>query len=42
MRFLDIYEDSYLVYVVMEYMGGVENMFYDDPRLSRAVITRTR
>ncbi len=26
----------------MEYMGGVENMFYDDPRLSRAVITRTR
>ena len=22
MRFLDIYEDSYLVYVVMEYMGG--------------------
>ena len=25
----------------MEYKGGVDNMFYDDPRLSRAVITRS-
>mgnify|MGYP000202248738 CR=1 FL=1 len=25
----------------VEYKGGVENMFYDDPRLSRAVITRS-
>lgn len=24
----------------MDYKGGVDNMFYDDPRLSRAVITR--
>lgn len=24
----------------IDYKGGVENMFYDDPRLSRAVITR--
>lgn len=24
----------------VDYKGGVENMFYDDPRLSRAVITR--
>ena len=24
----------------IDYQGGVENMFYDDPRLSRAVITR--
>jgi outer membrane protein OmpA-like peptidoglycan-associated protein len=24
----------------MDYKGGVENMFYDDPALSRAVITR--
>ena len=24
----------------MEYKGGVENMFYNDPALSRAVITR--
>lgn len=24
----------------IEYKGGVENMFYDDPRLSRAVITK--
>lgn len=24
----------------VEYKGGVDNMFYDDPRLSRAVITR--
>jgi outer membrane protein OmpA-like peptidoglycan-associated protein len=24
----------------INYKGGVENMFYDDPRLSRAVITR--
>lgn len=26
----------------MEYKGGVDNMFYDDPRLSRAVITRAQ
>lgn len=25
----------------IDYKGGVENMFYNDPRLSRAVITRT-
>lgn len=25
-----------------EYKGGVDNMFYDDPRLSRAVITRAQ
>lgn len=25
----------------IDYKGGVENMFYDDPRLSRAVITRS-
>ena len=24
----------------IDYKGGVENMFYNDPRLSRAVITR--
>lgn len=24
----------------IDYKGGVDNMFYDDPRLSRAVITR--
>jgi len=24
----------------VDYKGGVDNMFYDDPRLSRAVITR--
>ena len=23
----------------LDYKGGVDNMFYDDPRLSRAVIT---
>lgn len=22
--------------------GGVDNMFYDDPRMSRAVITKTK
>ncbi len=27
--------------LTIDYKGGVENMFYDDPRLSRAVITRT-
>lgn len=26
----------------VDYKGGVENMFYDDPRLSRAVITRSK
>lgn len=26
----------------MEYKGGVDNMFYNDPRLSRAVITRVQ
>lgn len=26
----------------MEHKGGVKNMFYNDPRLSRAVITRTK
>lgn len=26
----------------MDYKGGVDNMFYDDPRLSRAVITRAQ
>lgn len=26
----------------IDYKGGVENMFYDDPRLSRAVITRSK
>lgn len=25
----------------IDYKGGVDNMFYDDPRLSRAVITRS-
>lgn len=25
----------------IDYKGGVENMFYNDPRLSRAVITRS-
>lgn len=25
----------------IDYKGGVENMFYDDPRMSRAVITRS-
>ena len=26
----------------IDYKGGVDNMFYDDPRLSRAVITRSK
>lgn len=26
----------------VEYKGGVDNMFYDDPRMSRAVITRSK
>ena len=26
----------------IDYKGGVENMFYDDPRMSRAVITRSK
>ena len=26
----------------VDYKGGVENMFYDDPRMSRAVITKTK
>ena len=26
----------------IDYKGGVENMFYDDPRLSRAVITTNK
>ena len=26
----------------VDYKGGVDNMFYDDPRLSRAVITRSK
>ena len=25
----------------VDYKGGVENMFYDDPRMSRAVITKS-
>lgn len=26
----------------IDYKGGVDNMFYDDPRMSRAVITKTK
>jgi len=26
----------------VDHKGGVDNMFYDDPRLSRAVITRNK
>ena len=26
----------------VEYKGGVDNMFYDDPRMSRAVITTSK
>lgn len=28
--------------LTIDYKGGVENMFYDDPRLSRAVITKAK
>ncbi len=28
--------------LVIDYKGGVENMFYDDPRMSRAVITTSK